>query len=226
MKANSFSIGKFTYTIYYKRGIVVGKDKNFETQVHGSGGGGGTYQGTGSSVSISVSSTTYIHDKIFLQHEDGKESVLELTDWDIACREGHELLIVWIIRDDKNNGHYLAIKNMTTDTTKYKYHLIDNLIEKKPNLFISFFDNVFFWISLLAYFLSSVYLAPKKFKDYDGRTLEFQEHGTLGDIFTNVFVWLLIAIGFGIYRYIRKNNKYINDTNKIKKELNAFLSKF
>jgi len=129
MKAQTFTAGKFNYTIYYAKGKVVGKDKNFETKISGGGGGGGTYQGTGGTAPISISSRTVIHDKIYLQHEHGKETSIELTDWDVACREGHEMLFAWIIKDKNERGPYVALKNFTTDDQELNSKKIKELAD-------------------------------------------------------------------------------------------------
>lgn len=119
MQAQTFTAGRHNYTIFYAKGKVVGKDKNYETKISGSGGGGASYQGTGGTSPISISSTTVIHDKVYLQQKDGKEMAIELTNWDIACREDHLLLVVWIKRGINESGPYVAIKNFTTDTIDY-----------------------------------------------------------------------------------------------------------
>lgn len=127
MKGDTFSAGRNTMTIYYDRGRVAGKDKNMETRVSGSGGGGGAYQGTGATASVHITSTTIIHDKIYLQKEDGKERAVELTNWDVACREGHDMVVAWIIPEGKENGDYTAIKNITTGSELYDNEVIRGL---------------------------------------------------------------------------------------------------
>jgi len=42
-----------------------------------------------------------------------------LQDWNVACREGHELTAVWLIKKGKNSGPYVAIRNGTVDETRY-----------------------------------------------------------------------------------------------------------
>ena len=127
MQSNSFKAGKFNFTIFYTRGTVVGKDKNFETIVSGSGGGGMTFQGTGGAAPFSMSSRTVIHDKIYLKKQDGTEEAFELKNWDIACREGHEMMFVWVIKDNDTEGPYVALKNFTTNTIQFNNKIIKDL---------------------------------------------------------------------------------------------------
>lgn len=127
MQGETFSAGKNRMTIYYDRGRVAGKDKNIETRVSGSGGGGYSYQGTGGSAPISITSTTIIHDKIYLQKDDGKERAVELTNWDVACREGNDMLVTWIIPEGKEKGSYVGIKNITNGSELFNDDAIRDL---------------------------------------------------------------------------------------------------
>ncbi len=76
MKYKDIPIEGKNYAIHYIKGKVLGKDKHLETRVHGGGGGGFTHQGTGTSGAISISSTTIIHDKLYLEDESGREHAL------------------------------------------------------------------------------------------------------------------------------------------------------
>lgn len=128
--SDTFEAGNIKFTIYHIHGWIAGMHKNFETQVSGGGGGGATYQGTGGTAPISISSTTYIHDKIYLDHRNGKQTAIELTDWDIAAMEGHELLAIWIIKNNNERGPYVAIQNYTTGQMYWGDKAIDDLAEK------------------------------------------------------------------------------------------------
>lgn len=128
MKYKDIKIGGTNYAIYYLKGTVVGKDKHLETQVSGSGGGGYSNQGTGYSGAVSISSRTITHDKIFLQDENGKEHAIALTDWDIACREGHQMLMQWIVKGNDKSGPYVCVANSNTDTVLTDNHKIKELL--------------------------------------------------------------------------------------------------
>lgn len=105
-----------SYIAYSFIGTVVQSNKQFETVVSGSGGGGASYNGTGSTASVKVSSRTYTHDDIFLVNEHGAEQVIRLIDWDIATREGHLLQVIWLIEANQDEGPYIIINNLTTQT--------------------------------------------------------------------------------------------------------------
>ncbi|GAA5017446.1 hypothetical protein GCM10023206_30200 [Acinetobacter puyangensis] len=104
------------YNIYEFTGKVAHSNKQLETVVSGGGGGGATYQGTGGAAPVRISSTTYTHDDIFLVNDQGQEHVLRLVDWDIATREGHIIQAIWLIKEGKDEGSYVAINNLSTNT--------------------------------------------------------------------------------------------------------------
>lgn len=103
------------FDLHYFSGIVEESGKNMETRVHGGGGGGATYQGTGGNAPVSISSTTVIHDQLFLTNKEGKERSFQLQDFNLACRRGNEVSVFWGIKKGKPNGSYLAVKNHTTE---------------------------------------------------------------------------------------------------------------
>lgn len=107
--------GASAFELYSFSGIVEESGKNLETRVSGGGGGGATYQGTGGTAPISITSKTVIHDQLFLTSKEGKEKSFQLQDFNLACRRGNEVTVYWGIKQGKENGHYLAVKNHTTD---------------------------------------------------------------------------------------------------------------
>jgi hypothetical protein len=99
--------GGTKYNLYWVTGKVVGQSKLATTHV--SGGGGGS-----SGAPVTVSSSTTIHNDIFLLDSAGKEHSFQLSDFNIACREGHELTVIWAIRETKKTGSYIIVVNQTT----------------------------------------------------------------------------------------------------------------
>jgi hypothetical protein len=99
------------FELHAVQGTVAGSSKELETRVHGGGGG--------LTNAVRLSSTTVTHDQIYVVDSAGKEHALRLQNWYVACREGHELTAVWLIRRGKNSGPYVAIRNATIDETKY-----------------------------------------------------------------------------------------------------------
>ncbi|HNR54359.1 MAG TPA: hypothetical protein PKJ19_04275 [Flavobacteriales bacterium] len=108
------------WTLYTFKGTVMEASKNMETRVSGGGGGGFTYRGTGGSAPVSITSTTVVHDQLFLQDEQGQEHALQLQGFNIACRTSHVLTAAWAIKQGQQRGPYFAVHNHTTDQTFYK----------------------------------------------------------------------------------------------------------
>lgn len=93
--------------LHYVTGSVLSElNKNRETRVSGGGGQNNT--------AVHIRSTTTVHDQFFLKDDTGKEHAFQLTDFNLACREGHQLKVVWAIAKGKANGPYVAVQNFTT----------------------------------------------------------------------------------------------------------------
>jgi hypothetical protein len=63
---------------------------------------------------VRVESTTTAFNHVFLKAVTGEEHSLRLDEFNIACREGHEMTAVWIIREGEERGPHIAIHNRTT----------------------------------------------------------------------------------------------------------------
>ena len=59
---------------------------------------------TGGSAPTTISSTTVVHDQIFLTDSDGTEYTFQLQDFNVACREGNELTVIWSIKRGAQKG--------------------------------------------------------------------------------------------------------------------------
>jgi hypothetical protein len=105
--------------LYWTTGKVADAGKNMETIVRGGGGGGYTYNGTGSTAPVTITSTTVVHDQIFLIDGQGREHAFQLQGFNVACRADNELAIIWAIREGKKNGPYIVAYNYTTRSAFY-----------------------------------------------------------------------------------------------------------
>lgn len=114
-------IGQKTIRVGYFTGKVVSATKNMETRVSGSGGGGYSYQGTGYSSSVNITSTTVVHDQVFIQSRDGEEKAFQLQGFDLAVREGNILTVAVAMIEGKSDAVYaVAATNHTTRTNYVK----------------------------------------------------------------------------------------------------------
>lgn len=163
-------------------GKVVGASKHLETKVHGSGGGGGSYQGTGYTAPVHISSTTTTHDQIFLQASDGSEHALKLQNWDLACRESHELIATWMMKKGAKSGPYVAIRNMTTGSTDYNDKALAQLTRPWYPLlglvlpFLMHFSGLSFMLAIAGWGVW-LYLGMKGRREIKGSGILFPESG-------------------------------------------------
>jgi len=102
------------YELYWVAGQVVSAGKNMETRVQG--GGGGSY-GNGYTAAVRITSTTTVHDQIFLVDREGKEHAFQLQDFNVACRDGNDLSVIWAIKKGGAKGPYIVVHNRSTAQT-------------------------------------------------------------------------------------------------------------
>jgi hypothetical protein len=102
------------FDVQWFTGTVADHGAMATTHVSSSGGGGYLQNGTGYVAPARVTSTTVIHDSIFLVDQSGRERSFQLQNFNVACRTGNEMTIVWVIRSGEKDGPYLAVRNHTT----------------------------------------------------------------------------------------------------------------
>lgn len=107
------------YNLYWTAGKVADTGKNMETIVRGSGGGGSSYNGYGHTAPVNISSSTVIHDQIFLVDKSGQEHAFQLQGFNVACRSDNEISVVWAIRGGASKGPYIIVYNYTTRSAFY-----------------------------------------------------------------------------------------------------------
>ena len=105
------------YDLYTVTGKVMETGKNLETRVRGGGGGGATYGGYGGTAPVSITSTTVVHDQIFLVDDKKQEHSFQLQDFNVACRADNIISVIWAIKKGAKTGPYIAVVNDTTGNT-------------------------------------------------------------------------------------------------------------
>lgn len=127
-----------TYALHSVTGKVLNTTKSMETSVQGSvsGGGGRLYEGSGKlkPVDLNLASTTIVHDQFFLEDANGREHSFQLQGFNVACREGNSLTVVWAIKAGQQRGPYVAVVNNSTQTRFYNEKAIDDL--SSPSLLL------------------------------------------------------------------------------------------
>lgn len=117
----SLRAGTTKYRLHTQTGRVAGAIKEREQHIVGHVAGGtygSIYNGSGTisgGVSGSVRSYTTVHDQLFLTGADGSELPLQLANWNLAVHDGQILSAIWAIREGKNWGPFLQLRNHTTN---------------------------------------------------------------------------------------------------------------
>lgn len=119
------TVGSRQFELHWFTGKVVSVTKNLETRVHGGGGGG---QVGGYSAPVSVSSTTTVHDQLFLTDKDGVERAFQLQDFNVACRETNQVTVLWAMKAGQNTGQYVIVYNHTTQEVRFDDSSIKKLV--------------------------------------------------------------------------------------------------
>lgn len=130
----TLTLNNKNYELQSTTGKVLSSGKNMETKVSGGGGGGYTNRGSGYTAPVSITSKTTVHDQFFLEDANGKEHAFQLSDFNLACRDGNILTVVAAINIKKDNGPYISVINHSTDKVYFDPIALKQICE--PNRLI------------------------------------------------------------------------------------------
>lgn len=189
-KLKDFSVGGKEYEIHYQKGTLLSSNKHSTTSVSGSGG---QSYGNGHTSSVNISSRTTIHDDIFIKDSEGREHSFQLSDFDLAVREGNELAVIWAIKKGEETGEYVLVINNSTNKNFFSNSGIVRL-----------------------YFTAGSQLAPY------GKVLGFGCLGMIAFVVIVLTTgsWLLTFLGLGVGGYFLFKNVVLKfgKNNKNKKD--------
>lgn len=127
--------GSRRYDLHSATGTVLSptKDREVHTHVSGGGGYGQISGGTGyvHTAPITSRTTTITHVQFFLKKPDGKEMDIQLTDVDLALREGHALSVVWGIREGRDAGNHFLFRNHSTQRADFVDDLLARMLRPR-----------------------------------------------------------------------------------------------
>lgn len=126
--------------LHFITGTVLSTSKSHETQTAVSGGGGSISASTSRAFGqrqqvrvnlepLQVTSSTIVHDQIFLLDERGQEHVFNLQNLHVACREGHSLTVVRATWSGNQAGRYVEVVNHSLPATYQDSATIDALCQ-------------------------------------------------------------------------------------------------
>ena len=132
-------IDGITYDVHYFKGQVVGVERRDKLSIQGRGSGYiSIYQGTGSgSMSSYITSETTENQRIFLQTPFGEEEHFDFVNWDIPCRNGHVLSVLWVQKRNKSGPIFYVIN-----------HNLKQRMKKDVSRFNYYFDEPRVWVTL------------------------------------------------------------------------------
>ena len=108
MFKSEIKAGGNKYRLEYTTGIVITHDKRAETVVHGNAN--------------RTSSFSVVHDDIILLDDKEKERAFQLVEFDVACREGNKLTIVWAAKKGQELGWDIAVYNHSTSRIHFNHN--------------------------------------------------------------------------------------------------------
>lgn len=129
-------VGGRTYNLHYVTGTVQETGKNMETRVSGGGGGGATFGGYGGTAPVNIRSQTVVHDQLFVTDAENGEHAFQLQDFDLACRTGQRVSVIWAIKNGKKTGKYIVVVNHATRTNFYNEKALKNVFRFNLWLFL------------------------------------------------------------------------------------------
>jgi hypothetical protein len=168
--------GAKQYDLYWTFGKVEETGKNLETKVSGSGGGGATFKGYGGTAPVSITSTTTVHDQIFLVDNSGNEHAYQLQDMNVACRTSNQLSVIWAIKEGQKTGPYIAVFNHTTNQPFFQDKALSGMFRRNGwlvlaavlvALYLGTYSGIFYLVAVvlpIAWLIEGS-LGVKKFKD-------------------------------------------------------------
>jgi hypothetical protein len=107
--------------IYSFAGMALSPTKTRETRTSVSGG----YNNT----PISSSTSTTVHDQFFLRDKSGAERAFQLTNLDVAVREGHDMVVLWANR--KGKGGYFLFNNRSTSSFLFINGVLSSILQPR-----------------------------------------------------------------------------------------------
>ncbi len=80
-------------------------------------------------VVVTVQSTSAIYNRLFIADHKGCQHALQLSDFDIVCKEGDELVAVWAIKKGNTRGPFIALKNISAGQSFFSNRQLMNMFQ-------------------------------------------------------------------------------------------------
>ncbi len=116
MFKSEIKAGGNKYRLEYTTGIVITRNKRSETIVGGNAN--------------NISSSSVVHDDIILLDDKERETAFQLVEFDVACREGNKLTIVWAAKKGQKLGWYIVVYNHSTSRIHFNHNNMYMMCER------------------------------------------------------------------------------------------------
>ncbi len=117
----NISIDSKTIQLVVSTGEVLSSDKSYETRVTSSGGGGYVGQYGGKVAAPKISSHTVERHEFWIRSEDGVELSFQLSNANIALRQGQKVSVISAARPSDEHMYVAAIVNLSASTATRVY---------------------------------------------------------------------------------------------------------
>ena len=200
MFKSEIKAGGNKYRLEYTTGIVITHDKRTETVVHGN--------------ASTTSSFSVVHDDIILLGDKGGEKAFQLVEFDVACREGNKLTIVWAAKKGQELGWDIAVYNHSTSRIHFNHNNMYMMCERGMKKIVFSTMILVFIVTTFWSFLDVVF--------------SFQFQNIIQDLiiamvitfFTSIIFGGLIGVFIGIIIKQKRANK---ELSRLKKDIEQFM---
>lgn len=201
MFKSEIKAGGNKYKLEYTTGIVITHDKRTETVVHGN--------------ASTTSSFSVVHDDIILLDDKGGEKAFQLVEFDVACREGNKLTIVWAAKKGQELGWDIAVYNNSTSRIHFNHNNMYMMCERGMKRIVF---STMILVFIVTTFWSFLAMATTSYSVADFIIIFIA--AMVVAFFTSIIFGGLIGVFIGIIIKQKRANK---ELSRLKKDIEQFM---
>lgn len=200
MFKSEIKAGGNKYRLEYTTGIVITHDKRIGTIVHGNAN--------------NISSSSVAHDDIILLDNKGGERAFQLVEFDVACREGNKLTIVWAAKKGQELGWDIAVYNHSTSRIHFNHNNMYMMCERGMK-------RIVFSTMILVFIVTT-------FWSFVDVIFSFQFQNIIQDLIVAMVITFFTSIIFGgligvFIGTIIKQKRANKELSRLKKDIEQFM---
>lgn len=146
LRINILDVFRADVKVRTLQGQVIDIRRNNKTHISTSGGYASASAGRGyvsaSVTPVRISSTSSVHDDVYLRLATGEETAIKLVNWDdMPMRPGHEIKVAWLYSvDGSKSTPILAVENISLNK-----RMFENYSHKKSDYVEPFMEKIKFF---------------------------------------------------------------------------------